>query len=168
RDKTDCGDAALLADLLRVNDLPEVWLADETTRPLRRLVRSRGGLVEERQAVKLRLRPLLREERVDCETARAWTKAWFAWLDTVCLGEQSRGILDRDRQGNPELRAVLIQLAKRLPRQVERGRDLHARLRRIARRRMGRPPHSRTPPGLRLRRRMLASKAGVPAEFPNP
>ncbi len=214
RDKTDCGDAALLADLLRVNYLPEVWLADEATRQLRRLVRYREGLVEERKAVKLRLRALLREERVDCESAKAWTKPWFLWLDTVRLGEQTRWILDRERRhlvqleeeirevdarmeqataddpvvqklrqqvgvglvtalvlraavgrfdrfrngkqlakycgltpcnastgkrqadaglidaGNPALRSVLIQLAKRLPRHADRWRELHAKLRR--------------------------------------
>ena len=34
RDKTDHGDAWLLADLLRMNYLPEVWLADSHTRQL--------------------------------------------------------------------------------------------------------------------------------------
>lgn len=44
-DKTDHTDAWHLANLLRVGDLPHVWLADETTRQLRRLVRYRAGLV---------------------------------------------------------------------------------------------------------------------------
>ena len=41
-DKTDHTDAWHLANLLRVGYLPEVWLADETTRQLRRLVRFRA------------------------------------------------------------------------------------------------------------------------------
>ena len=38
-DKSDFDDAQLLADLLRVNYLPEVWIAPAETRQLRRLSR---------------------------------------------------------------------------------------------------------------------------------
>jgi transposase len=79
-DKTDLGDAQLLADLARVNYLPRVWLAPEATRQLRRLVRHRTQLVRRRTDVKLRVRALLRENRLRCPEARAWTKAWLAWL----------------------------------------------------------------------------------------
>ena len=57
-DKTDHGDAWLLADLVRVNYLPEVWLADEQTRQLRRLTHYRQGLAAERKNIKLRIRAL--------------------------------------------------------------------------------------------------------------
>lgn len=40
-DKTDLGDAQLLADLTRVNYLPAVWLAPHNIRELRRLMRHR-------------------------------------------------------------------------------------------------------------------------------
>lgn len=79
-DKTDFGDAQLLADLVRVNYLPKVWLAPRSTRELRRLVRHRSQLVARRKDTKLRIRGMLRENRLKCATARAWTKAWFAWL----------------------------------------------------------------------------------------
>lgn len=95
-DKTDCADAWLLADLIRVNYLPEVWLADEATRQLRRLVRHRHGLVAERKAIKLRIRALLREERVPAPKDRPWTRAWMAWLATVPLGEHSRWVMDQE------------------------------------------------------------------------
>jgi transposase len=95
-DKTDCGDAWLLADLVRVDYLPEVWLADEETRQLRRLVRYRQGLAAERKNIKLRIRALLREERLSYSGARPWTKAWKKWLATAELGEQSRWILDQE------------------------------------------------------------------------
>jgi len=96
-DKTDHHDAWLLADLVRVGYLPEVWLADPTTRQLRRLVRYRQGLVADRKNIKLRIRALLREERLACRHARPWTKAWTHWLSTAALGEQSRWILDQER-----------------------------------------------------------------------
>lgn len=114
-DKTDHGDAWHLANLLRVGYLPEVWLADEATRQLRRLVRYRQGLVNERKQIKLRIRALLREERVvPPDAARAWTKAWLKWLATAALGEQSRWVLDQE--------------LRRLARSDEEIRDVERRL----------------------------------------
>lgn len=96
-DKTDHGDAWLLADLVRVNYLPEVWLADEKTRQLRRLVHYRQGLAAEKKNIKLRIRALLREERLKCPlNCRAWTKPWMEWLKIAGLGEQSRWIMDQE------------------------------------------------------------------------
>ncbi len=63
-DKTDHTDAWHLANLLRVGYLPEVWLADEVTRQLRRLVRYRAGLVEQKKNIKLRIGALLGERQV--------------------------------------------------------------------------------------------------------
>ena len=79
-DKTDFADSHLLADLARVNYLPTVWLAPRSTRQLRRLVRHRVQLVRRRKDIKLRVRGLLRENRLRCPLAKPWTKAWFAWL----------------------------------------------------------------------------------------
>jgi transposase len=62
-DKTDYQDARLVADLERVGYLPRVWLAPEPIRELRRLVRYRQQLIQQRKAVKLRIRALLREQR---------------------------------------------------------------------------------------------------------
>lgn len=94
-DKTDHGDAWLLADLDRVGYVPEVWLADEQTRQFRRLVCYREGLKKERKNVKLRIRSLLREERIPSPAANAWTKAWREWLRTVELGTESRWVMDQ-------------------------------------------------------------------------
>ena len=93
-DKTDFGDAQLLADLTRVNYLPGVWLAPKSTRELRRLVRHRAQLVCRRKDIKLRIRSLLRENRQKCLHARAWTKAWYTWLEQEAeLSESDRWIL---------------------------------------------------------------------------
>lgn len=95
-DKTDFGDAGLLADLLRVDYLPQVWLAPAETRQLRRLSRYRQGLAEDRKRVKLRIRALLREERVTYEGAgRAWSKPWMQWLkEEAPLGPEGRWVMD--------------------------------------------------------------------------
>jgi transposase len=107
-DKTDLGDAHLLADLARVNYLPTVWLAPESTRQLRRLVRYRAQLVHRRRDVKLRIRGLLRENRVRYSEARAWTKSWLAWLHCEApLSASDRWILDNHL-------AELISLKERI------------------------------------------------------
>lgn len=81
-DKTDLGDARLLADLSRVGYVPRVWLAPEETRQLRRLVRHRTQLVDRRRDLKLRIRAVLRENRLKPTGLKsAWTKAWLAWLN---------------------------------------------------------------------------------------
>lgn len=91
-DKTDFGDARLLADLARVGYLPIVWLATEEIRELRRLVRFRNQKVKERRNAKLRIRGLLREHRLKCVTHNAWTQGWFAWLR-----EQAQQLAESDQ-----------------------------------------------------------------------
>ena len=103
-----------MAELLRVNYLPEVWLADAATRQLRRLVRYRQGLMAERKNIKLRIRSLLREERVSPCAHNAWTKPWTAWLTTVQLGAESQWILGEELRRLGQLDQDLERLEKRL------------------------------------------------------
>lgn len=119
-DKTDAGDAWHLANLLRVGYLPEVWLADETTRQLRRLVRHRQGLAEQRKDIKLRISALLREERVANESgANTWTKAWMEWVKTASLGEQSRWVLDQELRRLEALNDDVAQAEQRMQEATE-------------------------------------------------
>jgi len=114
-DKTDHGDAWHLANLLRVGYLPEVWLADEDTRQLRRLVRYRQGLVTERKQIKLRIRALLREERiVNTSGKNPWTKAWLAWLPTAPLGEHSRWVLEQELRRLERIEVDIVQVEGRM------------------------------------------------------
>ena len=115
-DKTDYQDARLIADLERVGYLPRVWLAPEPIRELRRLVRYRQQLVEQRRAVKLRIRALLREQRCrPPDTLSPWTRAWLSWAEKDAeLSAQGQWILARHLQ---ELRRVvddIRQAEKRL------------------------------------------------------
>lgn len=99
-DKSDFTDAHLLADLERVGYLPRVWLASVEVRELRRLVRYRQQLVEQRRNLKLRIRALLRDQRVRCSHANPWTKRWVRWVVTAeNLSEQSRWIIARQLRG---------------------------------------------------------------------
>ena len=95
-DKTDFTDAHLLADLERVGYLPKVWLAPQEVRELRRLVRYRQQLVDDRRDIKLRVSALLRDQRVRCRDVSPWTKRWKEWVTTTEeLTEQSRWIIER-------------------------------------------------------------------------
>lgn len=95
-DKTDFSDAHLLADLERVGYLPKVWLAPQDVRELRRLIRYRQQLVDERRNLKLRISALLRDQRVRCATANPWTKSWKEWIATTEeITPQSRWIILR-------------------------------------------------------------------------
>lgn len=118
-DKTDFSDARLLADLERVGYLPRVWLAPEEVRELRRLVRYRQQLADERRNVKLRIAASLREQRVVRPAANAWTKAWRRWLkQEASLSEQSRWIVDRQMQRLEQLQEAIAEVEARLEQQT--------------------------------------------------
>jgi transposase len=115
-DKTDCQDAFLLADLERVGYLPRVWLAPEYVRELRRLVRHRQVLVQQRRATKLRMRALLRDNRCAAPAGvNPWTKKWYAWLTyTAQVSTQSRYLLEKHLQEVERLRQECLEVEKRM------------------------------------------------------
>lgn len=112
-DKTDYSDARLLADLERVGYVPRVWLAPQAIRELRRLVRHRQQLVNERRNIKLRIGALLREHRRCCDASR-WTRAWQGWLQNVELPEESRWIMDRHWVRMQQLNIEIKEVEQRL------------------------------------------------------
>lgn len=127
-DKTDLGDAQLLADLTRVNYLPAVWLAPRNIRELRRLMRHRCQLVRRRKDVKLRIRGLLRENRIERPLGRAWTKVWLAWLTREApLSTSDRWIVD-DCLAEVNSLSTRIQAVEKRIRQVIEDDPIVARL----------------------------------------
>ena len=85
-DKTDKGDAQLIGDLNRVGYLPEVWLAPEPIRDLRALVRYRQQRVELGKAIKIRIRALLRQNRVRTPSDYGlWSKKGIEWLNNLSV-----------------------------------------------------------------------------------
>lgn len=114
-DKTDFSDARLLADLRRVGYLPKVWLAPESVRQLRELTRYREQLAKEHRTVKLRIRALIRNQRLVGPDARAWTKRWLQWLEEEAeLPEQTRWVTGRLLDRLAALREDLKQVERRL------------------------------------------------------
>lgn len=118
-DKSDKADAFVLADLMRLGYLPRVWLAPEEIRQLRSLVRFRAQKVKQRTQVKLRLRGLLREHRLRSpEGVNAWTRAWFAWLQSLDLDPTSAFLRDEYLEELTCLDNKIHELDRRLLKQT--------------------------------------------------
>ena len=114
-DKTDKADAWILADLIRLGYLPKVWLAPQEIRQLRSLVRFRQQKVKQRTRIKLRLRAMLREQRITPpEELNAWTKAWLRWLQALELDETTAFIRDEYLSELTHLNEKIRQIEKRL------------------------------------------------------
>jgi transposase len=90
RAKTDPIDARKLADLLRTNLLPVVWVPSLEIRARRKLLRGRAYLVRLRTSVKNRIHGHLTAENCRTEVTDLYGKAGRAWLaaeDCVALRE---------------------------------------------------------------------------------
>jgi transposase len=82
RVKTDKIDARVLCELARVGFLPDVWLPDEGTESLRRLVSRRTNLVRRRTAVKNDVHSILHRNLVEYERPKVFASdASFKALD---------------------------------------------------------------------------------------
>lgn len=122
-DKTDKQDADVLADLVRVGYLPEVYLAPERQRQLRSLVRYRQQLAKLRGQIKLRIRGLMRESHLKISSARAWTVAWLEELKERIheLGEERAWICEQQLEELKRLMTRLSAAEQRLKIAVEKA-----------------------------------------------
>lgn len=113
-DKTDFTDARMLADLERVGYLPKVWLASHEVRELRRLVRYRQQLIDERKRIKLRISAILRDQRVRCPF-RSSSLGWRNWLKkTQEVSEESQWVLKRHVKRTEDLGREIQEVESRL------------------------------------------------------
>jgi transposase len=118
-DKTDYSDARLLADLMRVGYLPKVWLAPAELRELRRLVRYRQQKANERRNVKLRIRSLLRDHRIQNLDGSPWTRKWLQSLAALDqLGPDSAWILQQHLEHLDRLNREIRHIEQRLEARV--------------------------------------------------
>lgn len=118
-DKSDKADAWVLADLIRLGYLPKVWLAPEEIRQLRSLVRFRAQKVKQRTSVKLRLRAILREQRIKSPAGiNAWTKAWLRWFEGLELDETTAFLRDEYLSELAHLDEKIRQVERRLLKQT--------------------------------------------------
>jgi transposase len=91
RVKNDVRDAADLADLLRMNRLPEAWIAPPPVRELRELVRHRAKLVALRSGLKAQVHAVLAKQGVRVRVSDLFGVAGRALLEDLPLDPVYRG-----------------------------------------------------------------------------
>jgi len=87
RVKTDRVDARLLADLLRMGRLPEAWIAPESIRHQRELVRYRRKLSQLRAGLKAQVHAVLGKEGLLAPINHLWGPGGSVWLDETEMAE---------------------------------------------------------------------------------
>src|SRR5207247_9534101 len=94
RCKTDPVDARKLADLLRTDLLPAIWLPDAATRARRTLLRGRAGVLRTRRRVKARIQAYLAAESERGPGSDLFSRGGRAGLATVALPPAVRQEVD--------------------------------------------------------------------------
>ena len=90
--KNDKGDAAILAQLLRADLLPEAWIAPPKVRQLRALLRHRASLVRVGTQQRNRIHAVAADHGYD-RSASYWTGPGRGWLAELDLPPASREIV---------------------------------------------------------------------------
>ena len=93
--KNDKVDAAILAQLLRADLLPEAWIAPPPVRQLRALLRHRIQLVRLRTLLRNRIHAILADHGQD-RPAGCWSGPGRQWLASLELPAASREVIDDD------------------------------------------------------------------------
>jgi transposase len=111
--KTDKVDAAVLAHLLRLGYLAEVWQPDPATRDLREWTARRTRVVRQRTAVINRLRSTLAQRLLHCGYEMT-SPAARDWIAGQKLDEDTRWLLESDFRLMDSLQAELDAMDKLL------------------------------------------------------
>lgn len=91
--KTDKVDALVLAQLLRADFLPRVWIPDQHTKDVRALCTHRSCLVADRTRVKNRIHALLHQRLIEVPVADLFSKPGRAWLESLELPADAHAYL---------------------------------------------------------------------------
>ena len=94
--KTDKVDAEVLAQLLRCDYLPSVWVPDTTTRLLRQLTSRRERLVSERTRLKNRIQSVLAGMLVPVPVKTLFSQVGQRWLANNDLPVDQRALIESD------------------------------------------------------------------------
>jgi transposase len=92
--KNDKADAAILAQLLRADLLPEAWIAPPAVRQLRALLRHRVALVRLRTRLRNRIHAIVADYGHDRPGGGYWTgpgRAWLASLEPPAVSRELAG-----------------------------------------------------------------------------
>jgi transposase len=93
--KNDKVDAAIMAQLLRADLLPEAWIAPPAVRQLRALLRHRIQLVRLRTLLRNRIHAVLADHGQD-RAGGCWSGPGRAWLAALELPAASREVVEDD------------------------------------------------------------------------
>jgi transposase len=92
--KNDRVDSATLAHLLRLNYLPESWIADPETRGLRHYTRLRIRLGQERTRWKNQIHAILHQQGLRAPVSDLFGRGGRAWLAALELPATNRHVID--------------------------------------------------------------------------
>jgi transposase len=115
--KNDRIDAGKIADLLRVNLLPECYMAPQELRDLRRSLRYRNLLVRQSTQMKNKVSGLLMESGIEYSKQKLHQKRYFSEL----LKRQGEEQLPPSLTPLLELSRTTIETAQKMERQIVRG-----------------------------------------------
>ena len=114
--KSDRLDASMLADMLRANLFPEVYMAPKNYRDLKSLMRYRNLLVRESTRFKNRLACRLMESGIEYSASRLHNKGYFADLmkELTDIPDEVKMILQISRSEIEFLKAMQATIEKKL------------------------------------------------------
>jgi transposase len=96
RIKTDKIDALVLAQLLRADFLPAVWIPDQRTRRMRSLTHRRAALTADLTAIKNRIHAVLHERLIHPPVQKLFCASGIEWLTRLELDQEGRAAIDSD------------------------------------------------------------------------
>jgi transposase len=123
--KTDKFDARVLAELLAAGLVPIVWIPDERTRALRRLIARRRGVVKRRTQVKNEAQAVLHRNLVERpRISDLFGTKGRAWLRTVRVADDEQLTLDGALRQLDFLDGELARLDGEIARRVVDDEDV--------------------------------------------
>jgi transposase len=115
RIKTDKVDALVLAQLLRTDFLPRVWIPDDHTRRMRDLTTQRSMLVSDRTRIKNRIHATLHQRLIPAPGGDLFSLHNLQWLRcSITIDEDGRQALDRQLRLLDQIEAELLLLTDKL------------------------------------------------------
>ena len=118
----DKAGAAILAQLLRADLLPEAWIAPPAVRQLRALLRHRAQLVRLRTLLRNRIHAVLADHGQD-RPGGCWSGPGRAWLASLELPAVSREVIEDDLALIDALQQPIDRLGQEAHQRAARPRD---------------------------------------------
>ena len=112
--KTDKVDALVLAQLLRCDFLPRVWIPDEATRQQRHQCTERANVVADCTRIKNRIHAVLHQRLIEPPFGDLFTPDALAWLEQLDLDTLGRSTLNRHLRQLAAIENDLLQLTGEL------------------------------------------------------